>query len=157
MVNIIFNSCHTWSRLCVSFKFFHVLSLSACVFFSIASFQRSKTLHSDWSSLTHGKIFVKFLLEGSNATNYLYGSSQPSHRLDRQLWPQQTWGPSNGLHICLLLKGEVDGLRCGYGGCKAYSQIAPCTVPASDSLKLHWWHRSARSLQMHKCTVIFSP
>lgn len=95
------------------------------------------------TSLTHGKIFVKLLLEGSNATNYLRGASQPSHWFDRWLWPQQTWGPSLGWHIRLLWKGEVDGLRWGFVRCKAYSQIASCTRQARTG-KLPWWHRSVR-------------
>lgn len=131
MVNIIFNSCHTWSWLCVSFQFFYVLSLSACVFLYSQFPEEQYPALSAWSSLTHGKIFVKLPLEGSNATNYLYSTSQPSHQLDRQLWPQQTWEPSDGWHICLHLKGEVNQLRCRYGGCKACSQIASCAVAAS--------------------------
>lgn len=128
----IVNSCRAWSRLCVSFQ-----KLSGAVEFSGNVFQHSQPSEEqepalpERTSLTHGEIFVKLLLEGSNATNYLHGASQPSRQFDRWLWPQQTWGPSIGWHIHLLLKGEVDGLRCGYEGCKACSQIASCSVPAS--------------------------
>lgn len=112
---------------------FHVLSHSACVF----DFQHSQPSEEqepvlpEQTSLRHGKIFVKFLLEGSNATNYLRRASQPSRRFDRWLWPQQTWGPSLGWHIRLLLKGEVDGWGWGYKGCKPHSKIACYTEQES--------------------------
>ena len=112
-----------------------------CVFAS-PSHQRSRT---EPTSLTHGKIFVKLLLEGSNATNYLRWASQPSRQFDRWLWPQQTWGPSLGWHIRLPLKGEVDGLRVWMQGslsdCILYStslgqartgELSRCTTPANS-------------------------
>lgn len=120
---------HARSRLCDCFMCCHVHRVFA--FQHSQPSEEQEPALPEQTSLTHSKIFVELLLEGSNATNYLRGASQPSRRFDRWLWPQQTWGPSLGWHMRLLLKGEADRLRCSYGGCKAYSQIASCTIHAS--------------------------
>ena len=114
-----FDCWRAWSRLCVSFMCCRAQHVCVCVcVFAFPALpairgEREPALPRDQLPLTHGKIssfffffFFKPLLEGSNATNYLRGASQPSRRLDRWLWPRQTWGPSLGWHIRLPLKGE---------------------------------------------------
>lgn len=62
---------------------------------------------------------------------FVQPASQPSRQSDRWLWPQQTQKASRGWHMRLLLKGEVDGLQRGYGGCETYSHTESSTVQAS--------------------------
>lgn len=45
--------------------------------------QEQQPVFPEQTSLTRGKVFVKLLIEGSNATNYLGGVSQPSYCFDR--------------------------------------------------------------------------
>lgn len=126
-----------WLPLCliVAMCLSHVLSHSACVFTSQHSepSEEQDPALPERTSLTHGKIFVKPFLGGSAATNYLSRVSQPTRRLDRWLWPQQTWGPSLGWHILYgcCWRERLMGWGAGIRGCEAYFPFATCTVQAS--------------------------
>lgn len=126
---------------------FHVLS-RVCLL--LRAIRGSKT---EPTSLTHGEIFVKLLLEGSNATNYLRWASQPSRQFDRWLWPQQTWGPSLGWHVRLPLKGEVDGLRVWMQGSFSDCILYCTSLRQAWTGNLSWWHRSVRPLRICLYTV----
>lgn len=81
ILSTVFDCCRARSRLCVCFM--------CCYIQRVFAFQHSQPSEEqepvlpEQTSLTHSKIFVKLLLESSNATNYLRGASQPSHRFDR--------------------------------------------------------------------------
>lgn len=121
-----------------------------CVFASQHSepLQEQEPMFPEQTSLTQGKVFVKLVIEGSNATNYLGGISQPSYRFDGWLWPSFGW------HVQLLLKGQADESRCGYGEGEAFI-LYSTSLRQTRTGKLPWWHLSLRPLQNIQLCSLF--
>lgn len=150
-----FDCCHAWPWSCVSFMCCHAQCV--CLLLCIAGHQRSKSLCSSNKLPWHMvRFFVKLLLEGSNATNYLREASQPSRQFDRWLWPQQTWGLLSWLTHMPAVEGrgwyfEVRVWRMW--GLFSYCILYSSGLRQARTGKLPWWYRSVRPLQTHPCAI----